>query len=302
MISSYSSIYPLGHRAGLSLMNEIVFAEEKVDGSQFSFSLGPDGLEFRSKGTQIHGEPDKLFAPAVETARNLESKLVPGWVYVGEALCRPKHNTKTYGRIPKGGFVLFDVRTGEEVYLLRHEKEQVARDLGLEVVPELWRGYGRDLDGIRGLIGKESFLGGSTIEGVVIKPANYSIFDANKKVLMLKLVDDAFKEAHRKSWKAMNPSKSDIVDSLIARYKVERRWEKAVEHLRDDGKLLGTPQDIPTVMKSVVQDILKEEEQEIRDELFKWVWPKISRGVIAGLPEWYKQRLVGEIEKEHENE
>lgn len=39
-------------------------------------------------------------------------------------------------------------------------------------------------------------------------------------------------------------------------------------------------------------DIAKEESTYIKERLFHHFWPQISRGVIAGLPEWYKAELA----------
>ena len=43
MISSYSTIFALGHAAVKPLLDVPCIVEEKVDGSQFSFQLQPDG-------------------------------------------------------------------------------------------------------------------------------------------------------------------------------------------------------------------------------------------------------------------
>jgi hypothetical protein len=70
------------------------------------------------------------------------------------------------------------------------------------------------------------------------------------------------------------------------------RWEKAVERLRDAGKLEGSPRDIGALIKEVPADVLEECEHEIRDILFRHFWPQISRGITAGLAEWYKEQLT----------
>ena len=45
-------------------------------------------------------------------------------------------------------------------------------------------------------------------------------------------------------------------------------------------------------MKGVPLDVEKECGGAIRDALYAWAWPKIRRGIIAGLPEWYKEQLL----------
>lgn len=38
--------------------------------------------------------------------------------------------------------------------------------------------------------------------------------------------------------------------------------------------------------------VLEEEADEIKTLLFKWAWPHISRRIVNGLPQWYKDRLL----------
>jgi hypothetical protein len=65
-ISSYSKVYNLGHRTIEQLFDGIVVAQEKVDGSQFSFGLIDGELYCRSKGKrQMPEQPDKMFAGGV---------------------------------------------------------------------------------------------------------------------------------------------------------------------------------------------------------------------------------------------
>jgi hypothetical protein len=134
-----------------------------------------------------------------------------------------------------------------------------------------------------------SVLGGTSVEGIVFK--NYERFDPyTSKVMMGKHVSEAFKEVHRS--KKYRTSNKDIIEDLKERYRTEARWEKAVQHLREVGKLEDSPTDIGPLLKEVNQDVLTECQDEIREVLFKWGWKQISRGLTAGLPEWYKQKLM----------
>jgi hypothetical protein len=109
---------------------------------------------------------------------------------------------------------------------------------------------------------------------------------------MGKYVSEHFKEVHNKEWKLNNPGRQDIMQMLIGRYKSEARWEKAVFRLRDEGVLQNAPQDIGPLIKTVAPDVAAECKEEIMEELWKYFWPQVSRALTAGLPEWYKQRLV----------
>ena len=160
----------------------------------------------------------------------------------------------------------------------------------LEVVPRLHEGMVTDIAMFRALLDTVSCLGGQKIEGAVIK--NYLRYGLDKKVLMGKFVSEAFKEVHAAEWKKANPASGDVIESLIRQYKTPARWAKAVQHLQEAGQLEDSPRDIGLLMKEVPPDVEKECAQEIKAALYTWAWPKIRRGIIAGLPEWYKERLL----------
>lgn len=289
---SYPSIYNLGHRALTPLFDGEVIAQEKVDGSQFSFGLFEEGLRFRSKGQQIYlDRVEPLFAEAVASVQERADLLTPGWTYRGEYLKKPKHNALAYDRTPKGHIIIFDINDAEESYLPYGKVAAEARRIGLEAVPA----YPMPLDGwsaeaLTRCLENASILGGAKIEGVVFK--NYAQFGPDKKALMGKHVSEAFKEVHKGEWRSQNPTGGDIVQTLIAAHRTPARWQKAVQHLREAGTLVEDPRDIGALMKEVGVDVLKEEQEAIKDALFKWAWPRIQRGVTTGLPEWYKDELA----------
>jgi hypothetical protein len=292
-IRSYPKVYNLGHAAIRDLLRDPVVVQEKVDGSQFSFMLTQEGeLLARSKGQDIViDNPEKMFGLAIEVVKELRPLLTPGFVYRGEYLKKEKHNALRYNRVPNKHIILFDVQTGDEEYAPPINVESEADRLGLESVPTPLAGMiGLTLDDFKALLDTESVLGGQKIEGVVIK--NYYRFGVDGKALMGKYVSEAFKEVHAKEWGAANPSRKDVVQRLIESYRTEPRWQKAVQHLRDRGDITDSPADIGPLMKEVGQDVLAECREEIKDRLFAYAWPQIQRGLTAGLPQWYKDRLM----------
>ncbi len=285
---SYPSIYNVGHRCLEPMVGRAVLMEEKVDGSQFSFGRFGGVLRVRSKGQEMLPDaPEQMFKRAVEAVAGLD--LHDGWTYRGEYLAKPKHNTLAYSRVPEKHVIIFDINPAEEAYLPYEQKQAEATRLGLECVPCLGVGV-PTADRLRALLQKESVLGGTTIEGVVLKA--YDLFGPDKKVLMGKFVSEAFKERHTTEWKKTNPQAGDIVDALIAELRTEARWLKTIQHLRDDGRLEHDPRDIPALLKEISSDTHREEADAIKDQLFKWAWPKISRALTRGFPEFYKQWLL----------
>lgn len=293
--TSYPKIFAIGHRWIKDIFEDEVLIEEKVDGSQFSFGVfienGERVIRCRSKGCQLNVEyPEKMFAAAVETVKEIQDLLVQGWTYRGEYLARPKHNSLAYDRIPKKHIMIFDICMNEECYLAYGEKKILAERAGLECVPKIFEGKIESPDEILNFLDRESVLGGQKIEGFVVK--NYHKITEDKKTMMGKYVSEAFKEVHNKEWKKTNASSNDIIQRLILDYKTPARWNKSIQRLRDVGKLTDSPKDIGLLIKSCQEDILEECEHEIKDKLFNWAKGKILRGCVGGLPEHYKEYLL----------
>jgi len=290
-VNSYPTVYAIGHKAIADIFSSPVIVEEKIDGSQFSFGIINGELVCRSKGKQmILDAPEKMFTKAIATFQNLVPLLQDGWIYRGEFLEKPKHNTLNYARVPVGNIIIFDVMTAPETYLEPEEKANEAKRLSLDCVPLLYIGKIESYEIFKDFLERESILGGTKIEGVVVK--NYTLFTQEKKAAMGKYVSEAFKEVHDKDWKERNPHGKDLVLILTEKYRTEARWQKAVQHMRDAGTLEGSPRDIGALIREVPADILKECEEEIKKILFKHFWPQIARGVARGLPEWYKDELA----------
>jgi len=316
-IYSYPTVYAIGHSAIRDLFSGPVVVEEKIDGSQFSMMRVPvvatgfmytrdepviaTGFMYtrdevvdyelvcRSKGKDlVIDAPETMFEPAVAVAKGLD--LHPGWIYRCEFLAKPKHNTLPYSRTPAKGLIIYDIGTELETYMEPVDRAKEAARLGLETVPVMFVGTVHSLAELEGFLDRASILGGTKVEGVVVK--NYALFTPEKKVAMGKYVSEAFKETHDVDWRKRNPTGADVVQRLIDRYRTDTRWEKAIQHLRDAGTLESSPRDIGALIKEVPADVRKECEEEIKVALFAHVWPAIQRGITRGLPEWYKQRLA----------
>lgn len=288
---SYPSIFNVGHRALETFFFGPVLVQEKVDGSQFSFGVFGGELRCRSKGQQlVIDAPEKMFTLGVETAKALADTLHDGWTYRGEFFQKPKHNTLAYSRIPAQHVILFDINDGHESYLPYYAVVAEAQRLGLEVVPRVFEGSVSTTEQFKEYLERESILGGTKIEGVVAK--RYDVFGPDKKCLFAKYVCDGFKELNSKEFRKSNPTRGDIVQGLIERYKTEPRWLKAVQHLREAGQIADSPADIGALMKEVQADIDKECRDEIAEALLRWALPQIKRASCSGLPQWYKDRLL----------
>ena len=290
MLSSYPKIYNLGHAAIVDLFANHVLIDEKVDGSQFSFGVVDGEIVCRSKGKdQSPGQQDKMFDRAIETVVEIAPLLQPGWTYRGEYLQKPKHNTIAYDRVPERYIIIFDIDTGLESYLKFKDRKAEASRIGLECVPVLAAGRFDDYETFIKLLETESVLGGSTVEGVVIK--GYGSFGRDKKTLMGKYVSEKFKERNQGTWKAKGSGKS-IVQIIGDGLRTDARWQKAVQHLRDSGQLEDSPKDIGALIRELQNDTQEECYDEICAALFKWAWKDISKVFTKDFPAWYKDQLT----------
>jgi ATP-dependent RNA circularization protein (DNA/RNA ligase family) len=288
-IPSYSSIFNLGHKALTDLFSDDVLVEEKVDGSQFAMMRVRNETFCRSHSQQINVDyPDKMFAKAVEVAKTLP--LHDGWIYRGEYLSKPKHNSLAYNRTPKNNIIIFDIDTADQNYLSYEDKTIEADRIGLEIVPILYKGKLDRAESVLKFLEQESILGGQKIEGMVFK--NYNRFSPDKKTLMGKYVSEVFKEVHEKTWGERNPSGKDFIQLLVEQYRTPARWQKAVQHQRELGILTDSPKDIGVLLKAVHADIEKECGEEIKEKIYGHFKTHLMRGVICGFPEWYKEELL----------
>ena len=291
---AYPSIYTLGHSAIAQLLDDEVNVEEKVDGSQFSFGVTPDGeVKVRSKGAQLHPDaPEKMFALGVEAAKALAPILTPGWTYRGEYLAKPKHNALAYGRVPRNHVIIFDINTEQETYLSAEARAAECERIGMECIPLLHTGKVDNIEHFRTFLDRESVLGGQKIEGVVVKQKTVRLFGPDKKALIGKFVSEAFKEVHGASWKDTSPGKNDILMFLGEKYRTPARWAKAAQRLAEAGTLSNSPKDIGALLNLVAPDIEKECTEEIKQSLWDWAWPHIRRMATRGLPERWKDELL----------
>jgi hypothetical protein len=294
-LKGYGKPLTLGHKWLDSLWDGTVYIQEKIDGSQFSFTVTEeDVLLCRSHNQQIYTlEEAGMFQPAVDTALVLQSKgvLTKGYIYRCEFLSKPKQNKLAYERTPEGFIILFDVDMGDQDYMRPKELKAEAQKIGLEVVPMLAKTVGGmpDLSLLDGLLDKDSILGGCKVEGIVLK--NYDKLNPeDSKVLMGKYVSADFKEKMKQD----KSVKKSTLERIILQLRTEARWDKAIQHMTEQGELEREPRDIGKLIKAIQEDTFEEEGEWIRDTLYASFKKDIERGVVGGFAEYYKQKLAEE--------
>jgi hypothetical protein len=289
---SYPKVWNLGHPQVDRIFEGPVVVQEKYDGSQFSFGVIEGNLRTRSRGREFDPNfPPNLFKPTVEYVMNLfeKGKLVEEWVYRGEAFRKEKHNMACYGRIPSGHMVLYDIGTSYCTFADPLAVKTEAESLGFEPAYRFGSVSKIDMPAIQQMLQTTSSLGKCLVEGVVVK--NYSQFTRDGKVMMAKYVSEAFRESH-KSNPEFNKNKKDFVEAIGLTYNNAMRFEKAVQHLRDQDLLLGEHKDIGPLLKELNSDLEEEEAENIKEMLYSKWRKDIMKVANRGFAEWYKQKLA----------
>lgn len=291
-MESYPKVYHLGSKEVYSIFDHEVIIEEKIDGSQYSVMMDYcKTLVCKSKSCVLDLKlKNGQFEKAIETSQAIAPYLQHGWTYRFEYLAKPRHNALFYDRVPEKYLIGFDIQRADGTFLTYEEKKKEFYILGLETTPCLFAGKVENTSMIEEIVSNTtSVLGKALIEGVVVK--------SNEPFRMCgKYVSDAFKEVatRKKTFRQTH----DIIDTISEMYRTEARWNKAIQHLRDEDKLSHNLKDIPLLIREVSTDIHTECADAIKEAVFKWAWKQISNNVIKGLPDHYKKYLLEQETKE----
>lgn len=304
---SYPKVLTLGSAGTEELPDGDVVYQEKVDGSQFGFGVNENGeIVMRSRGQHLNLDNlPKMFRKAVEEVMKRKNALLDIWrskgeFYIyGEYLEKEKHNVIRYDRIPLGHIIIFDClsKGGWASY---PELTELGFKLNLDVIPQYEKGS-FSVDKVKKYLENESFLGGEKVEGIVIK--NYTKFiNLGGKVMPIfsKYVREQFKERLNKEWN--KKSSKGKINEFIESFKSEARWNKALQHLKEQGVLTNSPKDIKFLIQEVHKDIVEEEKENIKKFLYREFIKDILKKAIKGLPEWYKNKLMENIQEKEGSE
>lgn len=298
VIPAFPKIFQLGDLRCKNIFDHEIEVTEKIDGSQFSFGLIEGELQYRSKGSTNELVDLGMFGPIVEFVRQLcvEGKLTPDTTFHGEYLKSPTHNTLSYDQVPKNNFALFGARDMLTGFPLAYERlVEYADRFNCDIVPLLFKGIMTHADvelKLMPLLFKMSYLGGPNMEGFVVKNYHIQSEYGGKEMPLLagKYVSEAFKEKHSANPEYIGQSMKLV--RIGEQLKTPARWIKAVHALRDEGVLTHSVKDIGPLMKYVNNDLIDEEKDWIKEQLWVAFNKDVRKFAHGGLPEWYKRYLV----------
>lgn len=310
----FPKIYAVGSSEVKDVFNGPVEITEKLDGSCIGFGKIDGELVVRSKNKELNlAAPENMFTSAVLYIKSIQDRLPDNVFFYGECISKPRHNVLTYERIPNGNVALFAVVDVKPEYIghpdlvgpeVKGPKFHTygyiadwARELGMGIVQLLWdkevpESFREDSSSFfEMLLSKTSRLGGK-MEGIVIK--NYNVPQVLHgrycPVTIAKLVSDSFKEV--KVQKIARPDKASKFDELLAMYKTEARWQKAIQHLAEMGELNYNATDIGPLIKEVHKDLMEECAESFRDALFNFYCKQWLAAASDGFANFYKKYLM----------
>jgi len=298
MLPSYPKVWGFGHRHCKDIFSRgKVYLQEKVDGSQFTFMRVGDEVFYKSRRCELYAtSTDKLFIGAISFIEDMKFDLPEGYIFRGEAIATPRHNTLEYARVPAKNVIIFDIQPSNGDWMSPYDAQNLAVSLGFEFVPifhydlaEAWK-IDNFKEVMEELTKKESVLGKANIEGVVFK--NYDVDNGMGigEPCFAKYVREEFKEVNNKVHK--KTTKIELLERIKMMFATEARWDKSIQHLNEDGKLLWEPRDIGNLIFEIQKDVEEECKDEIKALLWAEFWPQIKRKVTAGFPEYYKEKLL----------
>lgn len=298
---SYPKVHHIGDPMLEGILDGDIEVEEKLDGSQFRIEIDINGMfHFGSHRVEFPTfENNQMFQKGVENCLKALSTIMgkrrdtPIHIFA-EFLGKKQQNTLTYDNIPKNNLAIFDI-IKDQHWFTPKEKKRFADKYGFDVVPILWKGDGKELtpERINELVKTKSYLGGAIVEGIVIKNYN-KFFDPNKYAFMEgnflvgKYVRQEFHELNNK----IHAVEHTTMDKIKERYISEARWKKAIQKLREEGKLQNNMKDLALIIPEVKNDVRKECESDIKEQLWNMYGRQVIGGSVKGLAEWYNKGLM----------
>lgn len=295
MIHSFPKIFSLGTTYIENIFNDEVEVSEKIDGSQFNWGKINGELFMRSKGAQLFLEnPQKMFKKAIDYVISIQDKLPDNTVYYAEFLNNPSHNILKYGRVPQNNLILFGISDEKGNFEKTYGVIKACADkIDIETVPLLFEGKIENQDNLLKFLENESCLGGTKIEGIVVKNYKNPFLLGGQPIpiMMGKFVSEEFKETHKNRWGRDFTAKGRW-QTFVESFKTEARWLKGIQHLAEKGELENSPRDIGKLIKEIQQDIEIEEKEDIKEFLWKEFGQEVLRYSTKQFPEFYKKQLL----------
>ena len=286
----------------LALNNYLWHFEEKIDGSQLSFSIAIDGvnrsLVFTNKRKKA--KETNFFKKTMESLNTLLSVFNPQYVYHGEAIVKNKPNVIEYQRIPPYHFVCYDIYDlDSKKYLILDERNKECLRLGLESVQVIYKNnnpklnpYEKAQEILNQICSNEiqSQLGGK-IEGLVLKHPNLYSHKNTYVATKRKIVTPDFKENHLNPKFIKSPNSENLsLENFGEKFNTYARFHKAKQHLQEEDKwCTDNNANLNNLQIELNDDFDKEYQDIVKEYLYQTYGKIIKNAAQKSLDKWFNE-------------
>ena len=273
----YEKIYRLGKDETDGILNGTVSITEKLDGANLSVWIG-EGLEVRvgsrnndltSNGNAFNGAVH--YCNAHEGIRKL-LEVYPTYRLYGEWLVR---HTLSYNNMAYKKFYLFDIWTEKDGFFHQSRVQTIAKDFGIEVVPDLGVLENPTVEQLNKLIEGASALGDKK-EGIVIK--NLEFKNSFGDMCYAKLVREDFKEDNGIIFGGNNKFSDCYWEMYICNKYIDvPRVQKIMNKIQPEINEKLDMKHIPRIIGTVYHDLITEEAWEIANKAKKIDYDTLKR-------------------------
>ena len=301
MLQERPKIYTLGFPETESILSSPVHISEKVDGSFFAFGIEGGNLKIRSRRQSIQllttkgnfGLGTQSVVAREEQLKELYHHVGGTIIFYGETLMKPKHNKIAYDSTPEGNIILFGARVCGN--MVSPERFQLLVNiLNQNDLPDLTCVQTVEIenptpDNMREFIDNNPSQLGGMMEGLVIRSLDLKdVYSGDP--LYAKIVSQAFRERIEAKTPKNEVNPLEKLLETLPEDAIQARWDKALQHLEEEGILTGTPADIGPFMIELCKDVDSEDTFWI-DMLWKGFYRKrVIKHIQVGAAEWFKQQ------------
>lgn len=255
----YEKVHRLGKEETEGILNGVCYIQEKIDGANTSIWLDENGvIQCGSRNKHLI---DDNFNGFVTYARNHDGikaffVIQPYSILYGEWLVK---HTIQYKHTCYKKFYLFDVYNSG-VFASPLDVENVAKEYGIDCVPNIDKLINPTLDQINKFVGQSKF--GDRGEGVVIK--NMDFVNKFGDIAYAKVVCSSFKEKNLLTF-GDNDKHSESYNEMyfVNKYMTLSRVRKITEKLQPEINEKIDMKHIPRICESSYHDMLTEEIWEV---------------------------------------
>ena len=283
-MNKYPKVLHVGAPLVATIFDDEVEISEKADGSQCRINLTDEYAMVCSKN-QCPADGG-MFSIAHEQGDRIWSET--DWKQFGEEvtlfcefLKSEKHNTIKYDRVPKNHLYLFGAIV-DDVHMKTGDLREIAAVVEVDPPNIMYEGKVDSAEELKEFMTHDSYLGGSKVEGVVIKNYNrtYDPLQVHSQEFIgypvaAKFVREDFKAANMKNWNLQ--TRVSCVDAVVERYFTGERFQKSIQHLGDEGKITYTKKDLQYLIPEFFNDLVDEKKEAMTNMIMAEVFKTIKK-------------------------